>query len=719
MKPKHTTSIRSSLAALVAACLIPAMLFTAVLFYYDYQGERARIQQDLLASARAMVLAVDREFEGVDMSLRALATSPALAQKNLQAFHAQASQALVGHYVNNFVLIDASGQERLNTARGFGQTLPKATNLTQLERVLSSGRKDVSDLFLAPLPNRLAINVAIPVRLDIGPGAGATHSLVGVVLPEHFQERLRALRLPPDRIAVIADASAKVVARTHEPDRFIGKSVTPGLAQRLKESDQGTFEVVTLEGLPSLTAYFRSPVSGWTVAIGAPIDSLTADLRRSLWLLTGFAILLLAVSLGLAWALGSRIARAVRALGPAAEQLGYGQAVVVPALPILEVDEVAKAITKASAILAQVGEDLKVSEARMRGIVESAMDAIITVNADQRIVLYNRAAERIFGWPGEQVLGKRLEMLMPERFRAGHAAHVEQFSARGTTSRSMGDGTLIYGQRASGEEFPLEASISQLDTAGGKVFSVILRDVTARVRTHDALERSNLDLQQFAYVASHDLKTPLRSIGGFVQILERNYGDRLDEKALALIRRTSDAVRRLEHLTEDLLSYARVNSEMKTFAPVDCGEVVTEVIHLLNAAIEDTGAVVTAGALPVVMGDRTQLVQLFLNLVGNGIKYCRGRAPVVHVSARKGDREWVLSVADNGIGVEAKHHDKIFEVFKRLHTQKEYAGTGIGLAVCRRVVERHGGRIGITSVPGEGSTFTFTLNETYAESRVP
>ena len=690
-------------------------MVTVVLLYYDYQRARAELVRDSITTARALMLAVSREFTGVETSLRALSTSPFLDRHDLSAFHDQAKEVLVDHYIDNITLVDAGGQQRMNTARPYGQPLPKATNVAQLQRILTWGRSDISEMYLAPAPDRQAISVAVPVRT----GTTVTHSLMGVVLPEHLQKILVDRRFPPDRIAVIADGSGTVVARTHEIGQFIGQIVTPLLAQRLKESDEGSFETVTLEGIPVLIAFVRSATSGWSAVIGTPIDGLTADLRRSLWLLIGLATLLLAGSLGLAWIMGGRIARAIHALRHPALALGYGKTVAVPELPIREVNEVGKAITKASAMLADANAALTASEARMRGILESAMDAIITVDEDQRIVLYNRAAERIFGWPSRQVLGEQLEKLMPERFRASHAGHIRRFSAMGTTSRRMGDGTVLYGLRASGEEFPMEAAISQLDTAEGKLFSVILRDVTARVRVHEALERSNLDLQQFAFVASHDLKTPLRSIAGFVQILERNYGDKLDEKALALIQRTSHAVHRLEQLTEDLLTYARMRSEAKPFVMVDCREVVDEVIHLLDAAIRDTGAVVTVGELPSVMGDRTQLVQLLLNLLGNSMKYCRDRAPAVHILAQRNGREWVFSVKDNGIGIDAKHYNKIFEVFIRLHNQQEYSGTGIGLAVCRRVVAHHGGRIWVESAPGEGSTFSFTIPDSSSESSLP
>lgn len=715
MKPKRIPSIRSGLTRLVAACLLPAIVMAAVLLHDDYQRSRARLVSDSLDAARALMLAVDGEFRSAERTLHALSTSPSISSRDFSAFHAQSARALFDSSINNITLIEPGGQQLMNTATPFGQPLPKAINLNQFESVLASGRANTSNLLVGPVLNRPVVRVAVPVRN----GTEFTQTLVGVMLPAYFQKLLIERRFGADRLAVIADASGTVVARTHEIDRFIGKPVAPGLLERLNHEDENTFEVVSLEGIPVLTAFVRSPTSRWTVAIGTPVDSLTADLWRSLWLLGGLAALLLSSALGIAWVMGGRIARSVRTLSASALALGDGKAMAVPALAIREADEVGKAITNASLMLAKADEALRGSEARMRGIVELATDAILTVDKEQRIVLYNPAAEKMFGWSAGQMLGERLDTLMPARFRAGHAGHIQRFSEMGTTSRRMGDGTVLYGQRANGEEFPVEASISQLATVDETLFSVILRDVTTRVRDHAALERSNLDLQQFAFVASHDLKTPLRSIGGFMQILERNYADKLDEKAQSLIRRASAAVHRLDQLTEDLLSYARVNSEVRPFAPVSCGDMAEEVIHLLDAALRHSRAQVTMGELPEVMGDRTQLVQLLLNLVGNGIKYCRDREPRVHIAAQRDQQGWVFSVADNGIGIDAKHHEKIFEVFKRLHTQNEYAGTGIGLAVCRRVVERHGGKIWITSVVGEGSTFYFTIPENVAERSAP
>jgi PAS domain S-box-containing protein len=711
---KRTTSLGASLAVLVAACVLPLIVATGTFLYYDYHRARAGMMRDFVATAHSLAMAVDREFIGAERALRALSGSPYLAFNASPAFHDQARAVLPGHFISDIILLDSEGEERMNTALAFGEPPgPPAhgAQLAQLRRVLDTGQPDISDMVFAFASGKRAISLAVPVRR----GQRVTHALVGVIPHEHLQKLLLDRRFSRDRMAVIADGSGTVVARTHEPQRFLGQSTTSWWTPRLLEAGEDLVETRGPDG-PVVTVFVRSAASRWSVAVGALADNLTVNLRRSLWLLSGLALMLLAGGLAVAGIVGTRISRSIRALTTSALALGFGRTVSVPALPISEADKVGKAITKASTMLVEADTALASSEARLRGILESAMDAIITVDEQQLIVLYNRGAERIFGWSVEQVMGQRVDMLMPERFRAGHAQHLRSFADSTDTMRSKGARARLIGLRADGEEFPMEASISQVTAGGSQLYSVILRDVTVAVRAVEALERSNLDLQQFAYVASHDLKTPLRSIGGFVQLLERDHAHKLDDKATALIQRTSHAVQRLEQLTDDLLTYARVSSAPRPFALVDGRTVVDDAIQLLDAAIRETGAVVTVGELPSLLCDRMQLVQLMMNLIGNAIKYCSGRAPVVHVSAERREREWVFSVRDNGIGIEAKHHGKVFKVFQRLHSQQEYSGTGIGLAVCRRVVERHSGKIWLESTPGEGSTFHFSIPDIYTES---
>ena len=237
-------------------------------------------------------------------------------------------------------------------------------------------------------------------------------------------------------------------------------------------------------------------------------------------------------------------------------------------------------------------------------------------------------------------------------------------------------------------------------------------------KANATLESSNIELQQFAYVASHDLQSPLRSISGFVQLLKMDYEGQLDDQARDYIRRTVQSIAQMQTLIRDLLSYSRVESRSRPFVPVSLADVVRGSVSLLESSIRDADGQVTCGELPVVLGDSSQLSQLMQNLIGNGLKYHGTEPPHVHVSAEPGIKknEWIVSVRDNGIGIDPKYFGRIFEIFKRLHDQKEYPGTGIGLAVCRRVVERHAGTIWVESEPGHGSNFRFTIPAGAAKS---
>ena len=225
----------------------------------------------------------------------------------------------------------------------------------------------------------------------------------------------------------------------------------------------------------------------------------------------------------------------------------------------------------------------------------------------------------------------------------------------------------------------------------------------------DELARSNADLQQFAYVASHDLQEPLRMVTTYMQILEEEYKGQLSADADRYIKYAVDGATRMGDLIDGLLGLSRVNTQKVQPVPTDCNELVGQVIADLGQVIEESGAVVTSGDLPVVSGDSTQLGQLFQNLISNGIKF-RGDAPArVHVEAQERGGEWVFSVRDNGIGIAPRHRERIFQMFQRLHTRAEYPGTGIGLAICYKIVQSHGGRIWVESSVGEGSTFYFTI----------
>jgi PAS domain S-box-containing protein len=361
-------------------------------------------------------------------------------------------------------------------------------------------------------------------------------------------------------------------------------------------------------------------------------------------------------------------------------------------------------------------EALRAYEARTAAILAAALDAIITMDHEGKLVELNPAAEKIFGYSRAEAIGKPLaELIIPERLRDAHRKGLANFLATGD-GPVFGERLEMPALRADGTEIPVELVVTQLPTDGPPLFTGFLRDVTERRRVEQSLTqraweltRSNAELEQFVYVASHDLQEPLRMVASFTQLLAKRYKGRFDADADEFIGYVVDGASRMQRLIDDLLTFSRVGRSGQSAAPTDSAAVFQAACANLRTAIQESRAVVTSDALPAVMADEMQLVQLFQNLIGNAIKF-RGDRPVhVHVGAERQESDWLFWVRDNGIGIEPQYAERIFTIFQRLHGGSEYSGTGIGLAICKKIVERHGGRIWVTSEPEQGSTFYFTL----------
>jgi len=359
--------------------------------------------------------------------------------------------------------------------------------------------------------------------------------------------------------------------------------------------------------------------------------------------------------------------------------------------------------------------ELRQSEARFRSLTALSSDWYWEQDEEFRLTfLSSRFVERTGIDPAPYIGRKRWEQPALNMTDADWERHRAQLDRREPffdleMERPGPDGNSVWVSLSGAPVFDEERRFRGYRGVGTDITERKHGQAVLRA-AYDELARSNTELQQFAYVASHDLQEPLRMIGSYTQLLERRYGDKLDQDAHEFMDFIVDGATRMKQLIEDLLAYSRVGTRGKNLRPVQAQAVLDRVLINLRGAVEQSGAVITNDPLPEVSADDTQLAQLLQNLIANAIKFRKkDQAPRIHVGLLDAGEEWRVSVADNGIGIEQAYFDRIFMVFQRLHTQDEYPGTGIGLAICRKVVERHGGRIWVESAFGEGSKFYFTL----------
>jgi PAS domain S-box-containing protein len=389
----------------------------------------------------------------------------------------------------------------------------------------------------------------------------------------------------------------------------------------------------------------------------------------------------------------------------------------------------------------QLAAKLKESEKQANQIIDTAPEAIIVIDMEGRINRANSQAQQLFGYSQEELNGQPIEILIPEQYRSDHVAHRAGF-IDGPELRRMGVGRDLVAVHKNGKEFPVEVGLGPMQLDNKIYVIAALSDITQRKHAEESLQQINLELEQrvdertrqlrasnqeleqFAYVASHDLQEPLRMVASYLQLVEKRYKSQLDDAACEFIAFAVDGANRMKQLIEGLLEYSRVQTRAKDLGPIDMEVIINNVVTDLQVRIEERGAVITHDSLPMIMGDESQIRRLLLNLIGNSIKYCTNETPRIHVSVRSMENSsqplteeilkngWMFSISDNGIGIDSQYSERIFQLFQRLHTRNEYPGTGLGLAVCKRIVERHGGKIWVESKVGEGSIFYFVINKT-------
>lgn len=356
----------------------------------------------------------------------------------------------------------------------------------------------------------------------------------------------------------------------------------------------------------------------------------------------------------------------------------------------------------------------KRAEERFRLVVESGPNAMVLVNDTGVITLVNMQAERLFGYNRLEMIGKKIEMLLPERYGAMHPGHRETFFSKPQT-RAMGMGRELFAMRKDGSEVQVEIGLNPIETTEGVMVLASITDITERKlqeatrKRHLELEIKNKELEQFAYIASHDLQEPLRTVSNYVQLLEEDFAAELDESARKYLSTIHRATKRMSVLIKALLDFSRLGRD-RVITLVDLDKVMEDTMADMEWMIKASKAQITVDPLPTVMGSGTEMRQLFQNLISNAIKFSKsGTDPQVHVRCTEKERMWQLSISDNGIGIVPEHYERIFQIFTRLNTTEEYEGYGIGLANCKKIVELHEGEISIDSALGIGTTIHFTL----------
>lgn len=580
-------------------------------------------------------------------------------------------------------------------------------------------------------PHRPVVRVSAPIRTE-------TQGVFGFVIInidlEAFFAELRD-NLPEHRELYIANQDGEFLLHPDPArcfrfefgtsdrmqDQFAALQAMSGDAtlSSLQFSQQTNDGDVVAVGSSRVTFGAENHRSSLLIATSAPFAEIVAATKplRARAMLISFALVI--ISTVVATVFAQSLTRPLRKITSVVKALTTGEEhVELPVHAPNEAGELARAFAELIEQRSLAEEGWKESEVQFRMAVESAPNGMIMVDQQGNIILVNRETETLFGYDRDELIGQPIEMLVPDRFRKAHPSQRDEYM-QSPERRSMGAGRDLFGRRKDGSEFPVELGLNPIHTRTGVFVLSTVVDISARKRHEERvkqytveLESKNEELQQFAYIASHDLQEPLRKIQAFGNMLQSTYSSTLGDEGGEYINRMQASAQRMRSLIDDLLSYSRVSTVTRDFAPVDLNRVMQDVLSDLMIRLTETGGKVNVGELPTVHADESQMRQLFQNLIGNALKFhANVVAPVVDVECKSGayNRLCTILVRDNGIGFDEKYNDRIFAPFQRLHGRSKYEGTGIGLAVCRKIVDRHGGSITATSAPGKGATFSITL----------
>ena len=442
----------------------------------------------------------------------------------------------------------------------------------------------------------------------------------------------------------------------------------------------------------------------FTITEGA--NEIVAGSTRRVAMAVG--LIVAGVSAVLAFALGGLLTRPLGQMAEAAGAIPADGPLDLPRKGPKELMVLSRALQRANRSLGAQRASLAAEEQRFRSVVQASPAALLLIDRAGTIALANRRAEELFGYEAESLVGQPVQVLVPEALREVHPTFVTSYFEN-PSPRRMAANRELQGRRLDGSAVSVEIGLSPIEGPEGLFVLAAVNDVTERKAWEAELKRSNEELAQFAHVASHDLQEPLRMVANYTELLSRRYAGQLDERADRYIHYAADGARRMQKLVRDLLAYSRVDTQGKALKLTDSGVVLNRVVRSLRAQVKEAGATVEHTDMPMVMADEVQLGQVFQNLISNGVKFRGDEPPRVHVSASRDGGHWVFSVSDNGIGIDPQQAPRLFQMFQRLNPTGRYSGSGIGLALARRIVTRHGGELWYSPSEPPGATFHFTL----------
>lgn len=750
---------KASITWLFIVALIPGLAVGTVLFF-AYQGDkREDLERGALQTIRVAANAIDKDMEGIASVLEVLASSPALLAGDFRSFHEQAAAVIAKQkLVNAVVLLDEQGVQRVNTLYPWGKLKARTGNAELLSRTLEHGGPQYSNLYIGGSTG--IPYIAVQTRVIVH---GKRYALTMAATTDRLARYLATLNLPTGWTSVIIDTAGKIVARNHQHAHWVGKPALPEFLEVSRGKDEGIVETVNLDGIMTLTAFKRAQTSGWVIAMGVPVELLRQGMLKSLLLGSLLAVICLGIGVLLALTFSHQIRRRLKDLETASELAAAGDL----SMTVRESGppELAK--------LARRFNEMQAARQMVRETQERVKRALLLLNESNTLVLAAEDERTLLGeicrllveqggyqmaWVGFAVhdeaktvaplaaAGVELENLAalrvnwsddsPDQDPTGMAirtgsTRVIQDIPENPAAMPAGEAPEQSGCRSS-IALPIvldgqvvgALSIYASEPASFRPEEISLLERLAgnlslgmeRIRNRNRLAAAVKQLQAFTYAASHDLKSPLHRISSFASLLEKSQDTRLGDEGRMILAFIQENATRMTDLVKDLLDHAEIEQNSVRTRAINLRDSVLAIRNEMAEAIDEAGASIDIDVpdLPVA-ANPVALAQVLRNLLENALKYSRhSQPPAIFLSAVRCAHRVRLSVKDNGVGFDMKHHDRIFEIFHRLHSYNEFPGNGVGLALVKKAVEGMGGRVWAEGVPGEGATFTIELDAAHA-----